>query len=147
MQWQPTVKEIMQSELFVFHYIQSGRIVGLSNWFIHAKTGNPLLRDVRDMLLAYWKDYDCTVEYYMFHVFFRAAARRYPELIANMPMENSYDSIMLGGRLGQNFDEAWWRELTSHVCFHKLNYRLEKSVSQNSDSYWNHIRKMYNDLW
>lgn len=137
--WKPTMEQLMNSELFIFRYLRKGKVVGISNWLIHAKAGNPLLMDLREMLLAYWRDYNCTVEYYIFHLFFSVVAKRYPEMIAQMPRGNSYHSIMLGSQLDKDFNEEWWKELTEHVCFHKMNYRKENLAKANPNCYWNHI--------
>lgn len=132
-----SIEEIEKSDLFVFRYFKSGKVLGMSNWLIHAKVGNPLLKDILNMLLAYWKDYDCTIEYYIFHLFFSVVAKRYPEMILKMPKGNSFHAIMLRDRLAMDYNDSWWNELTQHVCFHKLNYRLE--ANSNSNSFWNHI--------
>lgn len=137
--WRPSIDEIKNSELFIFRYFRQGKIVGMSNWFIHSKPNNPLLQDIRDMLYAYWQKYNCTVEYYIFHLLFAEAAKRYPEMIVQMPKGNSFHSLMLRDNITMFYDEDWWQELTTHVCFHKLNYRLEKQANINQDSYWKHI--------
>lgn len=142
-QQQTILKKIETSDLFIYRYIRDGRVVGMSNWFIHARANNPLLRDVRDMLLAYWRDYNCTVDYYIFHLFFGEASKRYPELIQRMPRGNSFHAIMLRDRMPLDFNEKWWNELITHVPFHKLNYRLETKAKANANSYLNHILQYY----
>lgn len=137
------IDEIEKSDLFIFRYYKSGKVLGISNWLIHAKVGNRLLMDLRDMLLAYWKDFDCTVEYYIFHIFFGVVAKRYPEMIMRMPKGNSFHAIMLRDRLAMDYNESWWKELTQHVCFHKLNYRQEGKAKANPMSFWNHINDAY----
>ena len=120
----PSWKEIRESELFLYRYIRNGRVYGISNWFIHAKAGNPLLVELRDMLYAYWKDYDCTLEYYIFHLFFGVVAKRYPEVLSKMPKGNSYNALVLEHNLEKRYNEEWWQKLTDNVPFHKLNYRI-----------------------
>lgn len=138
-----TIDEIEKSDLFIFRYYRSGKVLGISNWLIHAKAGNSFLMNLRDMLLAYWKDFDCTVEYYIFHIFFGVVAKRYPEMIMRMPKGNSFHAIMLRDRLAMDYNESWWKELTQHVCFHKLNYRQEGKAIANPMSFWNHINDEY----
>ncbi len=117
-------QKIQESELFIYRYFnREGRVEGMSNWFIHAEAGNALLKDVRDMLYAYWHDYNCTVEYYIFHLFFSHVAKRYPEMIRKMPKGNSYHALWLRDHIDRPFDEKWWENLTANVPFHKLNYR------------------------
>lgn len=138
-----TIEEIEKSDLFVFRYFKSGKVLGISNWLIHAKAGNPLLKDILNMLLVYWKDFDCTIEYYIFHLFFSVVSKRYPEMILKMPKGNSFHAIMLRDRLAMDYNESWWKELTQHVCFHKLNYRQEGKAIANPMSFWNHINDEY----
>ena len=117
-------QEIRESELFVYRYFnRQGRVVGMSNWFIHAKAGNKLLSEVRDKLFAYWRDYDCVVEYYMFHIFFDIAANHHREMLQRMPRVNSYPALWLRDHVAQPIDDDKWETLISNVPFHKLNYR------------------------
>lgn len=138
-----SIEEIEKSDLFVFRYFKSGKVLGMSNWLIHAKAGNPLLKDILNMLLAYWKDFDCTIEYYIFHLFFSVVAKCYPEMILKMPKGNSFHAIMLRDHLAMDYNDSWWKELMQHVCFHKLSYRQEKKAKVNSNSFWNHINDAY----
>ena len=91
------VKEYLDADLFLFQYTPEGTTKGISisNWFITACTNNVVLMAVRDMLYAYWKDYDCILDYYMFHLFFEMAAREYPEEVGAMPYGSSQGSIAL----------------------------------------------------
>ena len=130
-------QEIQQSDLFLYRYIKNGRVHGISNWFIHAKAGNALLTELRDMLYAYWRDYNCTMEYYIFHLFFGVLAKRHPEMMRNMPMANSYKAIILAHNLDKLFDEEWWQKLTANVPFHKLNYRKVPVIKDGT--YYEHI--------
>jgi len=139
-------QEIQSSELFLFRYFKDGKVIGTSNWFIHAKPNNPVLRSTLGMLLAYWRDYNCTVEYYIFHLFFSIAARKHPELIKQMPRGNSFAFIQLGQRITQNFDLEWWNNLTDKVSFHKLNYRQTTKASKNPNSYYNYIVNKYGNI-
>ena len=136
-------KEIQETDLFLFRYFRGGREVGISNWFIHARPADDVLRSSLGMLLAYWRDYDCTVEYYIFHLFFSVAAKRYPDVMKRMPRGNSFAFLQLGNRLALDFDEAWWEELTGKVSFHKLNYRLAAKAGDAGSSYYQHIIKTY----
>ena len=111
----------------------------MSTWFISARPGNAVLATARDMMLAYWRDYDCAVDYYLPHLCIGAALQRRSDLIAAMPRCNSTHSTMLGGALGRDFDEAAWKDLTEHVAFHKLNFRKADEAAQNPHSYYNRI--------
>ena len=75
--------EFLNADLFLFQYSRQGsKEISISNWFITARKNNEVLRVLREMLYAYWKDYDCVLDYYMFHLFFSMIAKEYPEEIA-----------------------------------------------------------------
>ena len=135
--------EIEASELCLFRYYQRGRKdpVGMSTWFISARQVNTALATARDMMLAYWRDYNCTVDYYLPHLCIGVALNRMPALVAAIPRCNSTHSVMLGASLGKDFDEAAWKDLTDHVSFHKLNFRKADEAARNPKSYYNFIVK------
>lgn len=133
--------KIEQSEITIYRYFQRGRKepVGLSNWFIAAQPNEFVISTVLDMLLAYWKDYNCTVDYYIMHLYIGMALKAVPSLAESMPRENSYQSIMLGCVLAKDYDKDWWGDVKSHVFLHKLNYRKADEAARNPRSFYNKI--------
>ncbi len=137
-------EKYLDANLFLFQYTKQGSIpVSISNWFITACTNNEVLILLRDMLFAYWKDYDCTLDYYIFHLFFAQISKEYPEAIANMPYGQSTNSLALLHHLNENFNQRRWENLTSKVCFHKLAFRIPKEIEVNKDNYYNYILTEY----
>lgn len=131
-------KELLDADLFMYQALKKGdsTFYGTSNWFITACAGNRPLMVLRDVLTQYWRDYDVTLNYYMFHDFFYAIAQMYPEEMAAMPRRNRQLPLMLLQRLGDDYDEAWMKELLTRCCFHKLNYRVpEKTLSNEGNFY------------
>lgn len=122
--------KLLEADLFLFQYTQLGskRFGGISNWFISAYSNHPLLISLRDMLYAYWRDYDCAIEYYIFHLFFDVLRKVYPEYIRNMPYGYSRNSLVLMYHWREEYDQKKWDNLTSKVCFHKLSSRPKKKV-------------------
>ncbi len=136
----------LEADLFLFQYTEQGSIpVSISNWFISACSNNEVLMVLRDMLYAYWKDYDCTLDYYIFHLFFAMISKEYPEQMVAMPYAQSQRSLVLLHHWGEKFDQKKWDKLTSRVCFHKLAFRTKDSVKANRDNYYNYILNTYNE--
>lgn len=131
--------KIEKNEFTIFRYLERGtkRVVGLSNWFIAARPNEIVVSTVLDMLLAYWKDYNCTVDYYIMHLFIGYALQNMPSIAEKMPRENSYHGIMLGSVLAKDFNKEWWDDVKAHVFLHKLDYRHEKEASSNPSSFYN----------
>lgn len=140
-------KEYLDCDLFMFQYIRpkDKKFAGISNWFISARSNNKFLLVLRDMLYQYWKDYDCTIEYYIFHRFFYMIAQECPEVITNMPKGYNPTPILLGRRLNDDFDEKWWQKITAACSFHKTTYRVKKQALQNKNSFYSRIMEMYSD--
>ena len=96
-------KEVFDRALFMPQYInRDGTWAGISNRMITASRENHLLILSREMLYEYWRRYDCVVDYYIFHLFFRMIARKYPDEVETMPFLNSYHSIELLEHLGEH---------------------------------------------
>lgn len=134
------IEGIMNADLFMFQYVNKAKqFIGISNWFITAKKGHWALVALRDMLYAYWKDYNCVLDYYIFHRFFNMIVEKHPTLLEEMPKRWSVPSLYLRDRIALDYNESWWNELTSHVCFHKLNYRKAESALKNKRSYYNYV--------
>ena len=136
-------QEYLDADLFLFQYTPEGstRNISISNWFISAYSNNEVLMTLRDMLFAYWKDYNCTLDYYIFHLFFAMVAKECPKQIAAMPYGSSQRSIALMHHLGDTFNKEQWDKLVSKVCFHKLAYRLSDNIKNNNDNYYNYVLK------
>ena len=138
-------KKYLDEDLFLFQYTPQGttKDISISNWFISAHSNNVVLMVLRDMLFAYWKEYNCTLNYYIFHLFFAMVAEEFPEQIAAMPFGSSQNSTVLMRHLGKPFNPEQWEKLVSIVGFHKLSYRVPKEIYNNTNNYYNFI---INDL-
>lgn len=95
-----SAQKYLNADLFLFQYTPEGttKDISISNWFISAHSNNDVLMTLRDMLFAYWKDYNCTLDYYIFHLFFKLVAEQYQENIAAMPYGYSIYSLVLLNR-------------------------------------------------
>ena len=133
----------LDSELFVFQYTPKGTTEGISisSWFISAHSNHKILVAVRDMMLAYWKDYDCLIDYYLIHLFFSMAAKEYPEEIMAMPYGSSQRSIALMYHWNEPFNQEQWNRLVSKVSFHKLSFRVDTKTKNKKNNYYNYILK------
>ena len=95
------------------------------------------------MLFEYWKIYDCTLDYYIFHLFFKMVADQYPKQIAAMPYGYSMNSLVLLHHWGEMFDQKKWDRLTEKVSFHKLAFRISEEIKNNKENYYNRIISDY----
>ena len=138
-------QEVLDCDLFLFQYrdARTRRLRGFSNWFITACTDNKVLLVLRDMLYQYWRDYDCVLDYYVFHLFFSMIARRCTEEMAAMPRSDNRLTLLLGDRIRDGYDGQWMRKLTSACAFHKLNYRIKPEKGHSEYTYYDRIIEEY----
>ena len=131
----------LDADLFMFQYTRPGSSEwgGIGNWFISACADNPVLTVLREMLLAYWRDYNCVLDYYIFHLFFSMLRDVFPEEIGAMPYAYAPRSLALVHHWGEPFDEAKWQRLTERVCFHKLTYMKDKVPVKVEGTYYEYI--------
>ena len=131
----------LDTDLFMFQYTQPGSSEwgGIGNWFISACTNNEVLMVLRDMLYAYWREHDCVLNYYLFHLFFGMLREVFPEQIAAMPYAYAPRSLALVHHWGERFDETKWKRLTERVCFHKLTYMKDKVPAKVEGTYYEYI--------
>ena len=134
----------LNADLFLFQYTpeETTKGISISNWFISACSNNEVLVTLRDMLFAYWKDYNCTLDYYIFHLFFSMVAKEYPEQIASMPYGFSMNSLVLLHHWKETFNPKKWNKLTSKVSFHKLTCRVKEIVKSDKENYYNKILRL-----
>ena len=136
-------KDLLDADLFLFQYrspeSSPASFEGISNWFITSCTNNTVLLVLRDLLYAYWRDYDCTLYYFIFHLFFSMLAKEYPEAIAEMPYGYSVWSHTLQRHWEEPFSQKKWDRLTSMVNFHKLTYRVDNKVEEDKGNYFNWV--------
>ena len=130
--------KVMDCDLFVFQTIVGNdkRLHGISNWFMTSCSNNRHLIVLRDVLMQYWRDYDCCLDYYIMHHFFMSIANLFPNEIAKMPRVNRLIPLRLMNRMGDRYDENWMKQLLLQTCFHKLNYRLSKKVLNDPDNFY-----------
>ena len=131
----------LDADLFMSQYTQPGSSEwgGIGNRFISACSNNEVLMVLRDMLYAYWREHDCVLDYYIFHLFFSMLREVFPQEIAAMPYAYAPRSLALVHHWGERFDDTKWERLTEHVCFHKLTYMKDKVPAKVEGTYYEYI--------
>ena len=136
---------LLDTDLFLFQYKRSeeDQYAGISNWFITASTNNYVLMTLRDSLYAYWKEFDCIIDYFIFHRIFDMIAEICPKEIENMPFSYSPNAHVLQRHLWEPFNQEKWDRLTSRVHFHKLTHKIEKASTGIPESNYTYILRQY----
>lgn len=133
---------MLDSDLFLFQTLKpglDGHPTCISNWFITARSNDPLLLLTLTLLYDYWKKYDKLVDYFVFHDFFQLAIEAYPEEWARVvPFSNSVPHILLL-RLFQQYDEATWEAVKEMTPFHKMTYKFNEEDTLLENTYYSRL--------
>lgn len=100
---------MLDADLFLFQQLKKGEtwFLGISNWFITSASDHWVLKMLRDMLYQYWRDYDCVIHFYIFHLFFGMIMEKHPEVAAKMPRHGNRIPHYLSRRMGDGYDDEW----------------------------------------
>lgn len=129
-------EEMVDSDLFFYWYKENknDKYTGFSSWFISAYSNNEMLLIARDMLFQYWRDYDCLIDYFVFHKFLWMLKDTFPERFAAMPQYSSYDALQIGYVLEKACDDMQMTKFLKNSSFHKLDYRKSKEFTEEGNN-------------
>lgn len=125
-------KRILKEDLFLFHIAKGNlqrRYFLTANWFIHAKPGNVIMKDLIKFCFAYWRQENKPVNYFLDYFFFSMAVKNDIEArkIFNKMMYYP-ERLHFYPRLSKPFSKKLLVDLKEigELPFHKLTYRLRK---------------------
>ena len=104
-------------------------------WFLHAKKGNKLIREIRNVAFAYWTKNEHVIEYLLPNLIITQVIKSKPELEAIIPYMNSDYSEYLVKVLGDEFDADKWQWIKGLTGIHKLTYKLEEEIDREGNFY------------
>lgn len=133
---------IQESDLFVFQNLKPGRdgdTVGLSSWFIAAKTNNKVLIATRKLMYEYWKKNNKLINYFLIHNFLRMSLERFPDEEDKLiKFPNSTPHILLLDMF-KPFDSNKWDVIKSMTPIHKLAYKRTEEEMSRKGTYYDYI--------
>lgn len=135
-------KYFFDSPFFVFQNLKpgaDGATCNTSNWFISSWSNHKFILAQRALLFEYWKSYDYTIDYFLFHHFMSLTSEFYAEdwkRIIQFP--NSFPHVLLL-MLFEPFDQEKWDAITEACPFHKLSYKHNVGDMVKKDTYYQHI--------
>lgn len=121
----------------------TGDIRPISTWFISAQKGHPFLKAVLDCLYKYWTDKDELVTYFIFHMFFAMVIEKYPIMFSQVTRISNVPPHYMQFELQNKYSKIRFKELTEMSSIHKLTYKLEDSIYEDTENLYNYILKEY----
>lgn len=130
-----TAKEIpsyiSENPFFVYKNIKLDRSdefpIVASSWLIKSNKNNPIMLLTKDLICEYWKESNVLIDYYLFHIFFAIASRKYYEMWENVPTYNNVNPHIMMFELFKDYDKKRFDFYKSISDFHKLTYKFKDS--------------------
>ena len=127
----PMPQWLMDLDFFVFMSgnLQRGSYSYIQNCFIRGRKGNYLLKAWREAVLAYWKNEDSTIDYFVHQLIFKKVVqnnKKAAECFAKMPSVNQDPTHTIWfGHASDPYDEVLFNELASAAVFQKTEFKSE----------------------
>jgi hypothetical protein len=127
----PMPQWLMDLDFFVFMSgsTQRGSYSYIQNCFIRGRKGNYLLKAWREAVLAYWKNEDSTIDYFVHQLIFKKVVqnnKKAAEYFAKMPSVNQDPTHTIWfGHASDPYDEVLFNELASAAVFQKTEFKSE----------------------
>lgn len=127
---------ISNSPLFVYKQLDLVRLdhnaTVASSWLISSHSNNNILLLTRKLLWNYWENNSTLNNYFLFHIFFSLATRRYKDEWDKIPTYNNHSPHVLFFELNNKFNKLRWDEIQKFSIFHKLNHHNVYSKDTNT---------------
>lgn len=106
--------------------------INISNWLISSCANNPILEDVYNILLDYWKNEKIMIQYYGFHLIFKLVSEHYPTIWKNVFINSNINPHILQTVMFEKIDKLNLDFIIKNSDFHKLTWRYPKTINKES---------------
>lgn len=99
----------------------------ISSWFIMSAPRHIIVAAMRQALMIYWRDMNCLVNYFLFHMIFRALTNIHTSLkaeIAKMPLVSRAIPHIMQRNMLKHVSDSTLQEIISCSFVHKLSYKF-----------------------
>ena len=121
----PLPDYITSSPFFAYH--AHGHLHN-NSWLIKASAGDMLVRNLKNLLFAYWQKENRLINYFLYHLFFDLMTEE-NEILAKhwrcVPVvyDDCYD---LEHNFFTPFTDELWRQISQKTSIHKLSYKYKQ---------------------
>ena len=133
-------EHVMHLPLFLFHECEASSFWSVApNFFIVSAFHNPILTLTRDALFQYWKDYNYTLHYFIFHMFLKLASEMYTDIWNQIPFFPYEPHNEMRISMYQDYTEEKMKHFREVSDFHKLTYKLNPEHMPSDRSIYHHV--------
>lgn len=110
----------------------------VSSWFIHCSKNNDCMRQIRNVMFAYWTKQKYVMEYLLCYIVMTMVLEK-NKLLDAMPYANSDYSHLLFNALDEPFSDDKYAHISELTQIHKLSYKLQESVLNSNSTFYSYI--------
>lgn len=126
-------------DFFVYSFYFFGfnpEIMVANNWLIKANTNDNILSLSKALYYAYWKDYNRTLDYFVYQLLMTMACDYYKDEFEKMPIVSQTDAHVLASYMGEEYDEIKWSLLKRMTDVHKLSNKFGKKETSGENTFY-----------
>lgn len=137
-------ENLLAEPLFFYQmFMRENQASICSNWLLVSSPQNPVLLLTRDLLFQYWREYNHTVHYFVFHLFFHMAAEIYKALWDKVPLYSNVPEHILQAELFKTYQPERFAQIARMTDFHKLTFHRNANTEGDiSGTNYEHIITM-----
>lgn len=133
---------VYNKDLFLYKYYDSSDItIRFNSWFIYSSKDNAILKNIRDLLYAYWKKERKLSEYFLWHFFLTMSYEYNYEKYCDIYKITDENCHTLQNEILNTYDSEYYEVIKKYSPIHKLTYKIDfDNIAVNS-----YYEKIMND--
>lgn len=135
---------VTNAPVFLFKTFLSASRGKISNWFIAAQSGNPILCQTRDMLYEYWRRENFLKHYFIFHLCLSIVIDANDEnrlMWKNVPVFPNTNPHLLQFELFDKYNKERFEQIKYFSFIHKLSFKFHQENFEQKDTFYDIVVK------
>lgn len=134
---------IYKSDFFAFQdtfgLIENPALI--SNWLLHCKPGNNVMRKTRNISFAYWENEKYVIDYLFTYMILQIVVEKNKEECGWFPYANSDYCHQYLNHLSDPYSDEMLQHITKLSTIHKLTYKLKKNIFTDKNTFYEKLMK------
>lgn len=134
---------IIESDFFAyqdtFGLIKNPALI--SNWLLHSKPHNVIIRETQNMSFAYWRKEEYVIDYLFTYMILLIAYERNKDKCGWFPYANSDYCHQYLNILDETYSEKKLNHIKNLSSIHKMTYKLKESIFTEENTFFEKLMK------
>lgn len=129
---------IIESDFFAFQdtfgLVENPALI--SNWLLHSKPHNNIIKETQNMAFAYWRKEKYVIDYLFTYMFLEIAYERNKNNCGWFPYANSDYCHQYLNALDEEYSEKKLNHIKELSSIHKLTYKLKDEIFEKKNTFY-----------